>query len=298
MGVLPRMPAQSSSATAIGGVFYVVASAALIWLGIGSRTGRRWVRPLMIAGSSLTAISGLSSLAPMVAGIVVASQNPSLATTAPSGLPPGMAANIQTITFATSACFMLLLMIVLPLTLLWFYGRPTVQATLDQMDPHPRWTDTCPQSVLTWTIACLFMGFGLLSVAIKGVFPFFTTVLVGAPGQVVCLLLATLFVVGGILCFRLSKLGWLMTFIATVIITASYLTFALIGDHELYLYLMFESMHLPKASLDMAKQFADKSWIGPVVIYMIAVCYVLWLWKKFRTSDIAPGVPPDEPIAS
>jgi hypothetical protein len=287
MGIIPSFPVQSSAGLLMGVAIYGFASVALIWLGIGSRSGRRWVRPLMISGSSIIAVGGLSSLAPMIAGIRAAIKNPITPTTMPA-----MPANIQWISIASGGCSVILLMMVLPLILLWFYGRRSVQATLDQMDPHPRWTDRCPLPVLAWSVACLFMGTGLLFLATRGILPFFMTVLTGVLANVVILSLATLYVVGGILCFRLSRLGWLMTFIATAVIAASYLTFAWIGDHNLYVYLMFEGMHLPKASLEMAERMSGESWLQAVVTYSFAVCYVLWLWNKFRTPVASPEFPP------
>jgi len=267
----------------------------------------------MIAGSSVIAISGFVSLVPLIVGIVTIQNSPpavvttttvstsggptttfssvtgsysvtstSTTVSTTSGTTMAFSSRFQTYSLASSGCAVFLFMGVLPLVLLWFYGQPSLKATLEVMDPQPRWTDRCPLPVHVWSVACLMLAFQLLSLAATAVFPFFNSVLAGVSADVVALTLAALFIIGAVLCFNLSKVGWLMTFVATLFLAGSYVTFSLIGDRDVYIDQILQSYHLPKASQVFAEQMSRAGWIGPAIMYGLAICYVLWLWKQFK----------------
>jgi hypothetical protein len=307
MHVVPGFAAsgQSPSVMLAGAGFYILSSVILIWLGRGSQTGKRWVRPVMISGTIITAFSGLASIAPLIIGAVSVSNNPGsvapyattvTTTTGPSGTVTVSGSSTVTVTrnytaigLFSGACSIVVLMEALPLTMLWFYGRSSVQATLDRLDPNPRWTDRCPQSVLTWSMACIFLGLGLAMASAKAVVPFFSAVLVGPPAVAALLLLALLLSGGGYLCYRLNSIGWVMTFIACLILFASYLTFGVLGDKQLYLDLMFASM--PQSSRSLAEQMAPSPWPGPVVLYAFGAGYAAFILKWFGGKKYEPSFP-------
>jgi hypothetical protein len=304
-------------------LLYVFGAVALIWLGIGSRLGRRWVRPLMVAISAVIAVTGFVSIVPLIIGIFTVRHSPPTVITATTvsttggtttvfspgatsysvttttttvSATPGVAlsSGFQSLSLASGGCGVFLFMGVLPSVLLWFYGRPSVKATLEQMDPRPRWTDNCPLPVIIWSVACLQLAFGLLSVAVLAVFPFFNSVLIGTFADVVALSLAALFIVGAILCFKLSKVGWLMTFVATLFLAGSYITFSIVGDQQLYIDQIFEGYHLPGSSLTFAGQMSRAGWISPAITYSLAIGYILWLWTRFE-QPVTSASSPEQP---
>lgn len=276
-GVFPGVPrnTQNPSVMLSGSVVYVIAAVALIWLGIGSRQGRRWVRPLMIVASALTAIWGLAAILGIVSVLISLSRFP-VPTAAVRGAPPG----IEMFIYACSGFFLVLLLEVLPLCMLWFYARPSVQTTLDQLDPHPRWTERCPIPVLAWCFACALQGLGLRHVFFNGILPFYTTVLVGPGAIVTAIALAAILLAGAALCFKLSPLGWAMTLIACLIMAGSYLTFGILGDSHRVLELTLQNM--PPASRQMVGRTKPNIWLGPLLLHGLAVGYAIWLWKWFQ----------------
>ena len=287
-GLFPNPGGQSPSNFIVLIGIYAVAAVALIWLGIGSRRGRRWVRPLMIVGTLLVAIGGLSSLAALVMQVVSLTRHPPAATSATPGLP----ASFLPITMGIGGCFVFVLAEILPLIMLWFYARPSVQETLDILDPHPRWTDRCPLRILAWCGACFLMGLGLLALVFKPCLPFFTAILVGLPAIAVALVLTILMLAGVYLCYKQNTIGWAMTFIGTLVLAASNITFALVGDHKLYFSLAMKN--LPPASRDMAERMAANLWIAPGITYLAALLYALWLLKRFKEPVTPPLFPTEE----
>jgi hypothetical protein len=283
MGIVPNAQGQSPVTMLVGGGVYVVAAVVLIWLGIGSRQGKRWVRPLVIAGASMTAVSGLASLTPLIIGTISLARHPSTRPAAP-GLPP----YFEVMILACGGVFVLLLTEVLPIIMLWFYGRKSVQDTLDQTDPNPRWTDRCPLPVLTWCLACALLGFGLMFAAVKGVFPFYNAVLVGLPAYITTAALGIMLLCGGILCFRMNPIGLVLSLIVSLILASSYGTFVFLGNTQVYLDMMFA--HMPKASRDMAERMGTNPALAPAVIHIISVGYVLYLWRYFKAPTPTPAV--------
>jgi hypothetical protein len=311
--VLPAalMATQQSPGVMLTGAFvYIFAAIVLIWVGRGSQTGRRWVRPVMISGTIVTAFSGFAALVPLIMGFAALARSPSpiyTATPIPRPTTSIVTYNSSGATYTTSASATatytpdytligivtgscgVLLFEVLPLTLLWFYGRSSVQTTLDRLDPHRRWTDRCPQAVLTWYFACILQGWGLLSACTTAVLPFFSTILVGSAAMVAFVLLAALLVGGGYLCYRMNRIGLLMSGIACLVMLGSYLTFAVVGDKQLYLNLMFAN--LPSASRSVAAKMAPNSWAYPVAMYTFQLIYAAWILKLFGANKTAQASP-------
>jgi hypothetical protein len=205
---------------------------------------------------------------------------------------PAMPFDPLIIGFAFGGCFALLLLVGLPLVLLRFYARSSVQTTLDLMDPHPYWTDRCPLPVLGWAIACVVGGIGFASSAIYQVFPFFTSMLTGSPADAAILCLSLMLIVGGVLSYRQNPLGGLMTMAAFIVLAASFSTFAVLGDHHKYLDQIFRTM--PAAQRQTAEQFAGNGLMGFVsaaLMYGAAVVFGLVFRSRFGQKVNAPAFP-------
>jgi hypothetical protein len=298
---MPR--GQMTSAMLTGILVYVFAAIILIWLGRGSQLGRRWIRPVMVSGTIVMAFSGLAALVPLILSFAALAKTPiplSTATTGPTTTTTTVSGSTVTVTSTftynsapnftligiVSGSCMLLVMEALPLTLLWFYGRPSVQATLDQLDPNPRWTDRCPQAVLTWCFVCLFQGWGLLTASLRAVVPFFSTILVGPAAVVALLLIAGLLVGGGYLCYRMNRIGWVLSVLACVVMFTSYLTFAVLGDQQRYLNLILAT--LQPTARGLADQMSAKYWASPMLMYLVQLIYAVWILKFFSATTSAP----------
>ncbi len=111
---------------------------ALIWLGVGSCRGRRWVRPLVVAGGSVAVVSGAVSIVPV--GLLVVSTLNDPAAARPQ-LPPGVAVGMA----VGGLLFSALVLIGLPAVVVAWFRRPSVADTLAGSWTRPRrWTDAVP----------------------------------------------------------------------------------------------------------------------------------------------------------
>jgi hypothetical protein len=275
--MIPTMP-QQSAATYIMAVFvYAVISALLFWLGFGSCKGRRWVRPLMVVGSALMMASGLLSIVTWSIVIVGFIQHPSAAPVTPGA--PALPFNPMLVGFIMGGCGSVLFLLGLPIAIIWFYRRESVKTTLEIMDPHPRWTDGRSLTSLAWIIGNVVLGAGMLFGLAKGVYPFFTTVLVGFPAYGLICMLGLLLIVGGVLSYRQSSIGWLLGVCTLMILAASITTFAIAGPSKIYFDLLFAEM--PAQQRQLTDQITAGSLYAPVVMYFAALGYGIWVRKEF-----------------
>jgi hypothetical protein len=294
-GLMPNSTRQGPALIFMGVGVYVLAAVVLIWLGLGSIWCRRWVRPLMIVGAVLTAVSGLASIVPMILGATAAMSASGSPTTpgitpgitpgtlgSPPGGTPALTPNVEAMILGCSGFFLLLFFEVLPGVLLWFYGRSSVQTTLDRLDPNPRWTDRCSLPMLGWSILCVLFGCGLCFSLFKGVYPFYMTVLVDMPGLLIPLALALTLCVGGVLCYRQSDVGLMLSFIAMLLLAGSYLTFTAVGDKKLLLDLMTRDM--PAQVRDQTVRISGGMTITPTITYSLAVIYAAWLFTQKKVQ--------------
>jgi len=134
-------------------LFYVLLAALFVSLGIGSMMARRWAPPLIQVTSWAWLICGV------VGGGVLFLMLPKMLATLPNQRP-GTAA-------ATMGCMAVgfgLFGVVVPLAFVLFYRSAQVKATVEALDPVPRWTDRQPVSIL---IFASWMLFGAVSVLLS-----------------------------------------------------------------------------------------------------------------------------------
>jgi hypothetical protein len=231
VAVLPKITGRPASADALltmglAAAMSLAMGVGLLWLGIGCCQGRRWVRPLILAGGWVFLVSGVVSIVPVTM----------MMTAAQARQPqpfPGATVVIGAFTVVGAVLFV----VVLPLFLVLWFRRPSVGQTLAVMDPVGRWTDGVPLTVLAWTIACVWMGGGLAVGAAGGAYLWFTHMLQGgsaAIGVAVGLALAA----AGVGCLRRSGVAWGASIALFALSAASAVTFVVAGDTAEYQQMM------------------------------------------------------------
>ncbi|MFL6246871.1 MAG: hypothetical protein ACJ74H_12650 [Thermoanaerobaculia bacterium] len=154
--VAPPGPAQAAMPRGVAiysGLFYGALAALFGTLGIGSVMARRWAPPLILVTSWGWLICGLMSAGVMTFML------PSML----DSLPNGQAGTKSFIVGCMSIGFGIFGILV-PLVFVLFYRSAHVKATVQQLDPVPRWTDGQPVSLL---IFASWMLFGAVSVLLS-----------------------------------------------------------------------------------------------------------------------------------
>lgn len=129
-------------------IFYFLAGAYLVVLGVGSMRMKRWSRAMILATSWLWLVTGLVGI--LVFVFVV---SPMLSETLPAGH-----AGVQSAIVGCMSVFFVLFGLVLPLSFLLFYRSRHVRLTVESLDPVSRWTDRVPLPVLAFAILWFYGG--------------------------------------------------------------------------------------------------------------------------------------------
>jgi hypothetical protein len=272
----PMSPRQLAPAL----VSYVVISAALISVGIGSCQTRRWARALslVIAWSWL----GLG----IVTMVMMAFTLPSLLKAMPSqGQQVPEAALL--IGMIVGMIFMSILFIAVPAVLVVFYRSPHVKATCEARDPSPSLTDACPLPVLGLSLWLALAAVGSLAMpwSTHGVLPVFGNVLSGPGGSVCCVILALLWGYCAWAVYRLRSAGWWIVLISLCVISVSaWITFSRVDLPELY-----RVMGYSERQIDSLKQFSFLQgnrmvyWSMAGLVPMMA--FLLFVKRYFRSVE-------------
>jgi hypothetical protein len=131
-------------------LFYLAIAAVIATLGMGSILARRWARPLILVASWGWLLCGVLGLV-MMFWIL-----PQVFASMPDNQPGAKA-------FATGCMGVVfgVFGVLLPLTFILFYRRADVKATVEMLDPVPRWTDPIPIPLLGFAS---WMALGAVSV--------------------------------------------------------------------------------------------------------------------------------------
>lgn len=215
-------------------LMYGILAVALVWLGIGSITARRWARALLLIFSWSWLIMGLFVLLFMV--FLIPKMLANLSSSGSTDHPALPSAAIGMVMVVMALIFGVLFVIV-PAVWTFFYNSRHVKATCETRDPVTRWTDACPLPVLG---LCSWLAFSvpmmlLMPIAGHGVMPFFGIFLTGAPGTMFCLAIAALWSYAAWSLYKLEQRGWWLILIALCVFMASgLLTFAQHDMTEMY----------------------------------------------------------------
>ncbi len=262
---------------------YVVVSAALIWLGIGSILARRWARALLLIFSWTWMVMGIFAVIGMA--FVMPHVMKNLAVNAKGSQPAMPDAAIYAVV-AVMLIFLSVFFIILPAIWVFFYGSRHVKATCEARDGVRRWTDSCPLPVLAMSLWLLFgvPMFVIMAVTEQSVLPFFGTLIGGIPGALLCLALAALWSYAAWLIYQLKPEGWWLILIASILIMiSSCITFARHDAIEIY-----QLMNLPQAQIDQIQNSGlaeDIKWFASFGAVPFLV-YLLFIKKYFRAPTV------------
>ena len=228
-----------------GILLYVLAAVWFIWMGIGSVKARRWARALVLVSSWLWLICGVSGL------IFMLLLMPDIyGQMGESGQMPPMVARIMTYVMTG---FMAVFYVIIPASLVLFYGSKNVKATCEFRDTKVRWTDKCPLPVLGLSLMFGFWAVSMLFTVCYGcAIPFFGSILTGLSGAGVVLLVTLLagYVAWGT--YRLSINAWW----CAVLLIIGWALSAAITFSRVNIMDFYEKMNFPEQQLDAMKQFS------------------------------------------
>ena len=189
-----------------GGLMMTAIAIQRVVLGIGSIQARRWARALVLIFSWVELVTGTL----MTLGSFFMTQ-PALAPD--SNLSPQDMWMIRLFT----NIFRILISVVIPLIFILFYGSNNVKKTCESRNPASSWTDRCPLPVLGLSIFKFIGGVSLLSFIPLGFgYPFFFTVLIGMPANLIWLVSSGLMIYAATLLYKLDIKGWLIAIILYV----------------------------------------------------------------------------------
>jgi hypothetical protein len=253
--------------------FYGLAAVALIWLGIGSILCRRWACVLLLIGSWSALFGGIMVL--VVYGLFA------------KELFAGIARDgAATFALVVSILFIAVFLIILPGSMVLFYGSSNVKATCLARHPRPCWTDGCPMPVLATSLWLLIGTISMLLIPIfyRSVMPCFGMLLVGIPATLVFVIFAVLGIYLAWGTYRLKLTAWWLSLIATTLLCLS----AAVTFLRIDLFEYYRELGYPEQAIEQLRNF--KFFSGTNVILWIVVSYVLlliyWIWirKYFRTE--------------
>ena len=259
---------------------YVLISAALISVGIGSCRSRRWGRALSLVIAWSWLAFGIITM------VIMAAWLPSiLKTSQTQGQQVPEAALL--VGMIVALIFMSILFIVVPAVLVIFYRSPHVKATCEARDPSPSWTEACPLPVLGLTLWLGLAAVGSLAMPLSthGVLPVFGKVLSGPGGILCCVLLGFVWGYCAWAVYRLRAAGWWIVLISLCIISVSaWITFSRIDLMELY-----RLMGYSERQIDNIKQFSFLQGNRMAYLSMAGVIPMLGfllLVKRYFRSDV------------
>jgi hypothetical protein len=179
-------------------LFYLILAALFVTLGIGSMMARRWAPPLIQVTSWAWLVSGV------VGGAVMGVMLPKTMASLPNAQP-----GAQAFTLGCMAVVIGLFGVGVPLAFLLFYRSTHVKATVEMLDPVPRWTDRHPVSILIFAAWMLFGAVCvLLSSFMYKALPIAGMMLRGWPVFVVMAAMATLLFWIGVGTLKRSPAAW------------------------------------------------------------------------------------------
>lgn len=260
---------------------YGLAGTVLIWLGVGSVLARRWARALWVCLSGVMFVTGVL-VVPYVGYVTAIDLPKTMAAQGGPAMPPAVMQFTQIFVLGV----MLILYIIIPGILLFFYASGNVKRTCEARDPQVRWTDRCPLPVLALSLFTAFGAATMLVLALfVGVFPLFGVFATGAAGRALMLLygIVMLYAAWGVYGLRRSA-WWLMLAVMVLMMLSSTLTMWHGDLRELYLRVGFEEQMAAQAGA-MALRM---KWVGVVssVPWLIWVLYVRRYLPKAAAASI------------
>jgi hypothetical protein len=161
---------------------------------------------------------------------------------------------------------------VLPYAMFRFFASRRTAEVLAVTDPRVTWADRCPVPVLGWAAYAGLVGVSaLLNLAARPGVPAFVVNLTGGPAIIVLCIVGVVMLWGAWLCYRLDRLGWIVTFVVLFLLRASAATFLWTGGS------VGDLQPDPTAAASVARMQqigVPPWWVGPVMASLEAVLVV------------------------
>lgn len=255
---------------------YGLLALVFVTIGIGSIRARRWARALSLILFWGALIMGIFMVGIMGTVMLTVADHATAATK-----------NIVWVTTVIMLLVETVILIVIPIAGIIFYGNKHVKATCEARNPAACWTDHCPLPVLAF---CLLTLLGalifLLMLFNHPVFPFFGAILHGIPAAIVSLVLAVLWLYSAWEIYRLAVIGWWIQLCALLVFGVSnVLTFTRHGILDYYQAAGYGEQQLAqmKQGLEM---FNENTMLWLMIIPCVLwLGYLLWIKKYFRKTE-------------
>jgi hypothetical protein len=310
--LIPTIPGQSRPGLATilpATFFYLGVAGALITLGVGSVSMKRWVRPIVVVSGTLIAMLGIlmSVLMLVMIPTLTATMQQSIqkslaaanATTAPATMPatplpatPAMASGILYAGMAGAIIGMVIFYIGIPGALALYYRQTDVRRTLEYYDSVERWTDRVPMPILALVIlSVLFGGGSLINLTVPATVAF-GTILTG-PAAIAWIVLSSAgFIASVVLLVRMNQKG-LAIFIPTCVI---YTVSSTVSAFRLDPVELYRAMGMDEESVQQVAGFNSLT-SGPgqfiwAIVFVLLAVYAFWARKYFPRPPTATPLPP------
>lgn len=276
VGVLigPQTPGVDVRMMLPASLFYVAIGVGFFILGIGSIMTRRWAQAITLVMSWVWLIVGI------ITTIGMAVMMPMMLQTMPAEAR-GMSAFALGCTFL----FLGLFFIALPLAFVLFYRGPNVRATVEALDPVPRWTDSVPLPVLGFSLCMIFSA---VTIVLWGFFykalPVGPWMLEGLAVPAVGLFFTAVLLFIGFGSLKLNPAAW-WTALGLLLVGAAYSVGFMMSDFDRW----FEAMGMASdpRQVEMMKTMYSSpffyAWMG--VTWVVYLGFLIYLRRYFKTSS-------------
>lgn len=280
-------PGQGGAGTTMLGVFLVYGFVAVVLgvLGAGSIRARRWCRPIVLA---LSAFACVASSLSVVIGAIFASDfakmfDAEFAKLPQQGVPEGMG---YVVLFFMGA-FFLFAGVLFPLGIFLFFRSPHVRATCEAKDPDRRWTDACPVPVLALV---MMVGVNALFVVLapftsKGFFPFFGEYLIGFPGGIACVLMASALFYAAWRTYYLDILGWWIILAVSMLQSVSQVMTMMNADFAELYRMMGYPADMIEQLVESQRMMSGFSTTNTAVFAVVGLVFLVWVKRYFRNGE-------------
>lgn len=267
-------PVTEARSAALGFLTYALASAVLVWAGIGSVRRRRWVRPVMLTVAWTWLFLGAFGL---LGALILLDELPYLFPRGPEPWPTAIPLAVRAAVLGTVAFAGL----ILPALFLWAYRDEQVRRTLERHDPEPSWTDRCPWPVLLLSLELGLAALLTLFTALRPVVPLFGQLVTGWKGLL--LLLAVAAAAGHLALgtYRRSMRAWWATTLLLIVVGCSVAVTAWVTDPTLlYRELGWHVPGAPGHETPAALVRAAGTW-GSLGLTLLSVVYMAAVRRHF-----------------
>jgi hypothetical protein len=262
----PLTPAMTVSMS----LMYVAIGALFVTLGIGSMMARRWAPPLITILSLFWLVIGL------VAGVAMVFALPSAFEAIPAA-QRGFVTGCMTVVGAIFG-------IAVPALFFFFYRSKHVKATVEHLDPVPRWTDRHPLSLLGFALLMFTSAASMLFTGLSyRAFPYGSIILRGWQLLAVQGIVAALLAWIGIGILRRQRAAW-WTALGFLIFGIVYgIVFMPRMNYEAW----YEAMNMPvdRKQLELLQAMYSSPlfyvWLG--VIWIAYLGFLLYIRRYFFT---------------